>query len=395
MVERDSARVLGDIGGKDGGKVDPDFVVNLAVSAAAMGDGSGEDAVEDLMVSSRRHFHVLRPVDVPAGPPVLVYMRLLRGRANLALARRELASAEIQRAVLDLMGVRGAADGQAGGPVGAAARASAPAALAAGPETSGPVVARGPESPAAACPAAGPVAVPPADPPIAPVVPMPRRYPAPSPSAAPPGPSSSPLPTPPRTSAAMSAPAAAAQQPALTAMGGSDASVQTRRSQVEGVIAQLTGLHSASSAVGSVELDDARPVPGAVGSEPVAPGPRPAASASAEPAPRAPGRIMPASAEPAGAEPVAPARITSAPAPVAPAPIAPTGEVVGEVNEEAVVLPLPRRPRGARLPPPPPPPQGSAAEDTPGGGTSAALRQSWARDLGTMQRLVAGLRRLV
>ncbi|NMH90960.1 hypothetical protein HF519_05030, partial [Pseudonocardia bannensis] len=126
VVERDSARILGDVGGNDGHAVDINSVIALATSAAEIADAPGEGPVEDLILSSRRCYHVLRPVDVPAGPTLLLYIRLQRGRATLALARRELGTAEIQRAVLDL--ARGRSDR---GDVSAAARDTGAAAAAA------------------------------------------------------------------------------------------------------------------------------------------------------------------------------------------------------------------------------------------------------------------------
>lgn len=49
------------------------------------------DDLDDIMISSTRSYHLVRPVSAGADPrPLLVYLRLDRRRANLATARREL-----------------------------------------------------------------------------------------------------------------------------------------------------------------------------------------------------------------------------------------------------------------------------------------------------------------
>ncbi|NMI01633.1 hypothetical protein [Pseudonocardia acidicola] len=280
VVERDSARVLGDIGGNDGEAVDIGSVAALGRDAGNMFSWSDADGVEDLMVNSRHCFHVLRQIDVPAGPVVLVYIRLLRGRANPAMARRELASAQVQRALID--------------------------ALTARPE--------------------------PAPEPVASVVSFPPRYPppaAPEPVASPaprPAPPSSPVALPaPRTP--LSATATGPQQPALATLSGMLSATASRSDWAVAAIGQVADLRTPAAT--------SPPAPGAV---PEVPPPGPA--------------------------------------------------------EDAVLLPLPRRTAGTR-PPPPMPRQRSAERVDQGGRTSSVLTQAWARDLNTMQRLVAGLRRLV
>ncbi|MEK6440164.1 hypothetical protein [Pseudonocardia sp. T1-2H] len=84
--------------------------------------GSDGAAVEDVMITSQRWLHVLRPAVDPDGAELLLYILLRRGPANLALARRELGAA---RAALASgrpfsprvgPGVTGRTDGSTGAP---------------------------------------------------------------------------------------------------------------------------------------------------------------------------------------------------------------------------------------------------------------------------------------
>ncbi|QJY48366.1 hypothetical protein [Pseudonocardia broussonetiae] len=70
--------------------VDPAVVVRWARSAADF-LANADDELDDLMVSSRRSYRLVRPVDAPGSGPLLLVLCLDRARANLAVGRRELA----------------------------------------------------------------------------------------------------------------------------------------------------------------------------------------------------------------------------------------------------------------------------------------------------------------
>src|SRR3712207_9344868 len=94
VVERDTGRVLAEVGRGDGGAGDAEGVVPYSVAqwgtrVAAMFDATSGDDLDDVMITGRRSYHLVR--FLPAAAPALVYLRLDR-RANLARARRELAA---------------------------------------------------------------------------------------------------------------------------------------------------------------------------------------------------------------------------------------------------------------------------------------------------------------
>jgi len=95
VVERDGGRVLAEIGRGEGGAGDGEGVVPYSVAgwgtavAAMFGTTSG-DELDDVMITGRRSYHLVRPLG--PGAAVLVYLRLDRARSNLAAARRELAA---------------------------------------------------------------------------------------------------------------------------------------------------------------------------------------------------------------------------------------------------------------------------------------------------------------
>ena len=157
VVERDSGRVLAEVGHGEAGTGDSEGVVPYSVprwgtAVAAMFDSTSGDELDDVMVTGRRSYHLLRPLG--AGGAVLVYLRLDRNRSNLAAARRELAAVRLAGGV-DAPG-RGAT---AAAPVSARApeRSSAPEAR---PPSATPPPAR--PAPAARMPASLPPPVTPA-----------------------------------------------------------------------------------------------------------------------------------------------------------------------------------------------------------------------------------------
>jgi hypothetical protein len=86
-----AVRVSGELVGEAGSEpVDPATVVRWARSAAEF-LAAADDDLDDLMVTSRRSYRLVRPVDGGRHGPLLLHLCLDRTRANLAAARRELA----------------------------------------------------------------------------------------------------------------------------------------------------------------------------------------------------------------------------------------------------------------------------------------------------------------
>ena len=75
----------------DDGPGVPLAVLGWGATAAGYLAAAANDELDDLIVTSRRAYHLVRQLDGPAGQPLLVYLRLDRPRANLAVARRALA----------------------------------------------------------------------------------------------------------------------------------------------------------------------------------------------------------------------------------------------------------------------------------------------------------------
>ena len=76
----------------------PMAVLGWGVTAAGYLDTVANDELDDLIVTSRRAYHLVRQLDGPDGEFLLVYLRLDRPRANLAMARRALAGVQIEPA---------------------------------------------------------------------------------------------------------------------------------------------------------------------------------------------------------------------------------------------------------------------------------------------------------
>jgi hypothetical protein len=85
-VEQDSGQLLGEAG-RDRGAADE--VLPWGRTAAGFLAADGDD-LDDVMMTSRRAYHLVRRLDGHPSP-LLVYLCLDRSRANLALSRRELA----------------------------------------------------------------------------------------------------------------------------------------------------------------------------------------------------------------------------------------------------------------------------------------------------------------
>ena len=98
VVERDSGRVLAELGQGEASTGDSEGVVAYSVSrwgtaVAAMFGATSGDELDDVMITGRRSYQLVRPLG--AGAEVLVYLRLDRSRSNLAAARRELAAVRL------------------------------------------------------------------------------------------------------------------------------------------------------------------------------------------------------------------------------------------------------------------------------------------------------------
>lgn len=111
-VEQPTGRLLGEAG-RDGG--DAAAVVPWGRSAAQFLAAGGDD-LDDMMIVSRHAYHLVRRLGGHPSGPLLVYLRLDRSLANLALSRRELA----------LVKVRDAASSPAGSPSGSDGPAALP-----------------------------------------------------------------------------------------------------------------------------------------------------------------------------------------------------------------------------------------------------------------------------
>ncbi len=89
-------KVLASAGAEaDGGPGVPLAVLGWGATAAGYLAAAANDELDDLIVTSRRAYHLVRQLEGEAGQPLLIYMRLERPRANLAVGRRALATVEV------------------------------------------------------------------------------------------------------------------------------------------------------------------------------------------------------------------------------------------------------------------------------------------------------------
>jgi hypothetical protein len=68
-------------------------VPRWGTAVATMFGATSGDELDDVMITGRRSYHLVRPLG--SGAEVLVYLRLDRSRSNLAAARRELAAVRL------------------------------------------------------------------------------------------------------------------------------------------------------------------------------------------------------------------------------------------------------------------------------------------------------------
>jgi hypothetical protein len=102
LADRSSGRIVSEAG-YDDSVTFPGVVVRLdGMVSDVLGQGSG-DELEDLMISSRHRYHLVRHVAAAGTPPLLLYLRMQRSQANLAAARRELASDELNNRLTEAL----------------------------------------------------------------------------------------------------------------------------------------------------------------------------------------------------------------------------------------------------------------------------------------------------
>mgnify|MGYP003576889151 CR=1 FL=1 len=100
VVDSNSGMMLGAEGGGS--------AINLEVAAAGntevvrakrktMNSLNLKDAIEDILISLGRQYHLIRPVSQKDG--LFIYLVLDRGRSNLALARHQLSEVEKAMAI--------------------------------------------------------------------------------------------------------------------------------------------------------------------------------------------------------------------------------------------------------------------------------------------------------
>lgn len=89
-------KVLASAGAEvDDGPGVPLAVLGWGATAAGYLAAAASDELDDLIVTSRRAYHLVRQLDGRSGQLLLVYLRLDRARANLAVARRALAAVRV------------------------------------------------------------------------------------------------------------------------------------------------------------------------------------------------------------------------------------------------------------------------------------------------------------
>src|SRR4051794_15343395 len=94
VADRVSGTLLGEVGAST---VAPGVIMEWGGGAAAFLATTAGDGLDDLMITSHRSYHLVRPVAADARQWLMIYLCLDRGRSNPALARRELASPRLHR----------------------------------------------------------------------------------------------------------------------------------------------------------------------------------------------------------------------------------------------------------------------------------------------------------
>ncbi len=95
LVDHESGMSLGQSGGGDALNLDVAGAGNTAVVRAkmrVMDDLGLGDSIEDILITLGKQYHLIRPL--ATAPNLFLYLALDRGKANLAMARHQLASVE-------------------------------------------------------------------------------------------------------------------------------------------------------------------------------------------------------------------------------------------------------------------------------------------------------------
>lgn len=103
LADRANGRIIGEAGYDDSASFSR--VLKLETMVSEFLDPESDDDLDDLMISSHHWYHLIRHVNLFGTPPLLLYLRMRRSRANLAIARRELASAELKSRLVDILQV--------------------------------------------------------------------------------------------------------------------------------------------------------------------------------------------------------------------------------------------------------------------------------------------------
>jgi hypothetical protein len=92
LIDASTGMVLGAVKAQDDINVPPvaAAAVDIANALTLMTGELAADGLEDVMVTFRGHFHLIRLVRAEPEPQILLLVVLDRVRANLALARREI-----------------------------------------------------------------------------------------------------------------------------------------------------------------------------------------------------------------------------------------------------------------------------------------------------------------
>lgn len=93
LVDYESGMSLGTLGGGDWLDLDVAAAGNTEVVRAkmrVMADLALDDAIEDVLITLGRQYHLIRLIGGRGGPTLFLYLVLDRSRANLALARHHL-----------------------------------------------------------------------------------------------------------------------------------------------------------------------------------------------------------------------------------------------------------------------------------------------------------------
>jgi hypothetical protein len=96
VADRVSGTLLGEVGASS---VAPGVVMEWGGGAAAFLATAPGDGLDDLMITSHRSYHLVRPVAADPSRWLMIYLCLDRGRSNLAVARRELASPTLHKRI--------------------------------------------------------------------------------------------------------------------------------------------------------------------------------------------------------------------------------------------------------------------------------------------------------